>query len=111
MDDGKPLFILRPHFIGWVTILSVLPIQLFMTVWGAGFFGGFSLLAIKSLGLSLPPVLAFYFFGGLFFFGIPIFAYSTKKRTYRQVEYKFFRDRLEYAEGFWTAENKTVKYE
>ena len=111
MDDGKPLFILRPHFIGWVTILSVLPFQLFMTVWGAGFFGGFSLLAIKSLGLSLPPVLAFYFFGGLFFFGIPIFAYTAKKRTYRQVEYKFFRDRLEYAEGFWTAENKTIKYD
>ena len=27
------------------------------------------------------------------------------------MEYKFYRTRLEYAEGFWTVENKTVKYD
>ena len=25
--------------------------------------------------------------------------------------YKFYADRLEYAEGFWTAEKKTIKYD
>lgn len=110
-DIGAPLLVLRPRFIGWVTALSVLPMQLFMTVWGAGFLGGCGLLAVKGLGLPLPPWSTFVFFGCLFFFGIPLLVYTTKKRTYAQTEYRFFRNRLEYAEGFWTAENKTIKYD
>lgn len=110
-DTGEPLLILRPRFIGWVTALSVLPIQIFMTVWGASFCGGFGLLAVKALGLPLPPWFTFVFFGCLFFFGIPFVVYTAKKRTYAQTEYRFFRNRLEYAEGFWTAENKTIKYD
>ncbi len=102
---------LRPRFVGWVTVLSLLPIQLFLTVWGAGFFGGFGLGAVKALNLPLPPWFTFVFFGCLFFFGIPLLVYTAKKRTYVQTEYRFFRDRLEYAEGFWTAENKTIKYD
>jgi len=82
-----------------------------MTVWGAGFFGGFGMFAVKGLGLPLPPWFTFVFFGCLFFFGIPLLVYTAKKRTYAQTEYRFFRNRLEYAEGFWTAENKTIKYD
>ena len=37
-------------------------------------------------------------------------AYYVKKKTYAKTEYKFCPDRLEYAEGFWTLENKTIKY-
>ena len=48
-DTGDPLLVLRPRFIGWVTALSVLPIQLFMTVWGAGFFGGFGMFVVRGL--------------------------------------------------------------
>jgi len=110
-DTGEPLLVLRPRFIGWVTALSVLPIQLFMTVWGGGFFGGFGLFAVKGLGIPLPPWFTFVFFGCLFFFGIPILVYITKKRTYEKTKYRFFKNRLEYTEGFWTAENKTIKYD
>ena len=110
-DTGEPLLVLRPKFIGWVTALSVLPIQLFMTVWGAGFCGGFGTFAVKGLGLPLPPWFTFVFFGCVFFFGIPLLVYTAKKRTYAQTEYRFYRDRLEYAEGFWTAESKTIKYD
>lgn len=109
-DTGEPLLVLRPRFIGWVTALSVLPIQLFMTVWGAGFFGGFGMFAVRGLGLPLPPWFTFVLFGSLFFFGIPFVAYNAKKRTYAKTEYRFYRDRLEYAEGFWTAENKTIRF-
>jgi membrane protein YdbS with pleckstrin-like domain len=94
-----------------VAALSVLPIQLFLTVWGAGFCGGFGLAAVKALHLPLPPWFTFVFFGCLFFFGIPLVVYTAKKRTYAQTEYRFFGNRLEYAEGFWTAENKTIKYD
>lgn len=109
-DTGVPLFVLRPRFIGWVVALSILPIQLFMTVWGAGFFGAFGWFAVKFLGLSFPPWFTFAFFGCLFFFGIPLITYTAKKKTYAQTEYRFFKNRLEYAEGFWTAEEKTIKY-
>ena len=110
-DTGEPLLVLHPCFIGWVTALSVLPIQIFMTVWGAGFCGGFGMFIVQGLGLPLPPWFPFFFFGCLFFFGVPILVYTAKKRTYAETEYRFFRDRLEYAEGFWTAEKKTIKYD
>jgi len=109
-DTGEPLLVLRPRFIGWVTALSVLPLQFFMTVWGVGFFGVFGMIAVKGLGLPLPPWFPFVFFGCLFFFGIPFLVYNAKKRTYAKTEYRFYRDRLEYAEGFWTAENKTIRF-
>ena len=110
-NTGQPLLVLRPRFIGWVTALSLLPVQLFFAVWGGGFFGIFCGLVVKSFGLPLPVWIPAVFFASLFFFGIPLLAYIAKKRTYAQTEYRFFRNRLEYAEGFWTAENKTIKYD
>ena len=50
------------------------------------------------------------FFGALAFFGIPILVYFVKKKTYAKTKYLLYPDRLEYAEGFWTAENKTIKF-
>ena len=110
-DTGEPVLVLRPRFIGWVTVLNVLPIQLFITAWGGGFFGTLSMAAVKGLDLPLPPWFTFVFFGCLFFFGIPFLVYTAKKRTYAKTEYRFFRNHLEYVEGFWTAENKTIKYD
>jgi uncharacterized membrane protein YdbT with pleckstrin-like domain len=109
-DTGLPIITARPMFIPWVTIASVIPIQIFMTVWAGGFFGGFSMFGIEALGLSIPTWFPFVFFGGLAFFGIPLLTFYAKKRTYEKTEYKIYSDRLEFAEGFWTVENKTVKF-
>jgi len=109
-DNNEPVLTIRPVFIPWVTVASILPLQLFMTLWGGGFFGGFSMFGAKALNLPLPGWSTFVFFGLLFFLGIPVLAYTSKKRTYCKTEYKFYPDRLEYAEGFWTAENKTINY-
>lgn len=103
--------VLHPVFIGWVTVATIIPIQLFMTVWGAGFCGGFGMLGVKLLGLNLPPWFTFVFFGCLFFFGIPLFTYFNKKRTYAKTEYRFYMDRVEYLEGFWTLETKIIPYD
>jgi len=62
------------------------------------------------LELGIPKWFPFVFFGALAFFGIPLLTYYAKKRTYEKTEYKFYSDRLEFAEGFWTVENKTVKF-
>jgi membrane protein YdbS with pleckstrin-like domain len=109
-DNDQPQLVAKPVFVPSVTLLSVLPLQIFFGIWGAGFFGGFGMFAIRGTGIPLPAWFAFAVFGLLFFFGIPILACTAKKRTYAKTEYRFYRDRLEYAEGFWTAENKTISY-
>lgn len=109
-DTKRPLITAKPVFIPWVTIISILPIQLFMTVWAGGFFGGFGMLGATAIGLNIPPWSTFVFFGTLAFFGIPFLTYYAKKKTYAKTKYSFYTDRLEYAEGFWAAENKTIKY-
>ena len=113
--DEQPLMVLRPRFIGWVTAMSVVPIQLFMTVWAGGFCGGFSTAGVqglKSLGLgsAIPSWFPFVFFACLAFFGIPGVVYLSKKRSYARTEYRFFADRLEYFEGFLTIQQKTIDY-
>jgi membrane protein YdbS with pleckstrin-like domain len=109
-DNDQPQLVVKPVFVPWVTLLSVLPLQILFGIWGAGFFGGFGMFAIRGTGIPLPSWFAFAVFGLLFFFGIPILACTAKKRTYAKTEYRFYSDRLEYAEGFWTAENKTISY-
>jgi membrane protein YdbS with pleckstrin-like domain len=110
VDNSTPLLILRPEFIPWVTIAGIIPLQIFMTIWGGGFFGGFSMFAVKALGLNLPTWFTFVFFGALFFCAIPFLTYFALKRTTKETEYRFYSDRLEYAEGFWTVEQKSIKY-
>jgi len=108
----EPILSARPVFIPGLTVLSVIPLQIFFTIWIPGFFGiaGFVLLRVA---LELPTAVALIpaVVGALLgFFGVPILIFVARKRTYAETEYRFYRDRLEYAEGFWTAENKTIKY-
>jgi uncharacterized membrane protein YdbT with pleckstrin-like domain len=110
VDNSTPLIVIKPVFIPWVAIAGIIPVQIFMTIWGGGFFGGFSMFAVKALGLNLPTWFTFVFFGALFFCGLPFLAYFSSKRTMKETEYRFYPDRLEYAEGFWTTEQKSIKY-
>lgn len=109
-DMNIPLIKARSVFIPWVTMVSVLPLQLFMTVWAGGFFGGFSMIGATAIGLQLPRGFTFIFFGALAFFVVPVFTYFNKKKTYAKTKYVFYSDRLEYDEGFWTTEKKSIKY-
>ncbi len=108
--SGGPLLVTKPTFIPWVTIVSVLPIQIFFTIWAGFFFGGLSLFAVQFFNLKLPAWSTFIFFGILFFFGIPVVFYIAKKNTYAKTEYRFFQDKLEYYEGFFTVEEKSISY-
>lgn len=100
-------FSLKPVFIGWLTIVAQLPLQLFLTVWAALFFGGLvSTTGFIAQGSRLPYIL----FGLIPFIGLPLFIYVGKKFNYRQTEYKFFDDRLEFEEGFFSINKKTIRY-
>jgi hypothetical protein len=48
-ESNTPVLSLKPVFVGWAVMMSVLPIQIFMTLWGGGFFGGFSTFAVKAI--------------------------------------------------------------
>ncbi|HEX3651592.1 MAG TPA: PH domain-containing protein [Rhizomicrobium sp.] len=92
-------------FIGWIALLYQLPLQLFFTFWGGGFLG--------ALTLPLFPKgshISFLLFGGIAFFGFPLVAYFGKRLNYSRTEYKFFDDRLEFEEGFFTQNRKVIRY-
>jgi hypothetical protein len=101
-ESETPVLKFNPVFVPLVTALSVLPLMIFFTIWGAGFFGGFGMFAVKALGLDLPGWFTFVFFGCLFFFGIPILTYFSKQKNYEKTEYRFYNTKLEYYEGFIT---------
>ena len=104
---GEIEFTLRPTFIGWITLLVQLPFQLFFTLWGSLFFGGLAMSSGMFVGGSRAP---FIFFGALAFVGVPLVAYFGKKLNYRQTEYRFYADRLEFNEGFFTINRKVIKF-
>jgi len=95
---------LQPVFVGWITLLAQLPLQLFFTLWASLFFGGLTQAFIPG---SRAP---FIFFGAVAFFGIPIAAYFGKKLNYGRTEYRFFTDRLEFEEGFFSINEKVIKF-
>ncbi len=65
---------------------------------------------IPALGIDVPRGATFVFFGALFFFAIPIIACTSRKKTYVKTEYRFYNTRLDYYEGFFTTEEKTIDY-
>lgn len=109
-EKEKPLLEIKPVFISSVTALSVLPLQIFFTIWGAGFFGGFGLIITKFLRLNLPIWFTFVFSGCVFFFGIPLLVYNAKKNAYKKTKYIFYQTKLDYYEGFFAVEEKSMSY-
>jgi membrane protein YdbS with pleckstrin-like domain len=112
--NESPVLVLQPVFVAWPTILAIIPIQLFLTVWAGGFCGGFSMLGLQGvqalLHIHLPIGSTFIFWGALAFFGVPIVAYMLKRRTYSTAEYRFYNDRLEYTSSAFGRAEKTIDY-
>jgi uncharacterized membrane protein YdbT with pleckstrin-like domain len=97
----------KPVFVGWITLLMQFPLQLFFTVWAGGFFGGMGMAAgILPKGSSAP----YYVIGTIVFFAIPIVAYVGKMLNYSRTEYRFYDDRLEFEEGFFSLNKKIIKF-
>jgi membrane protein YdbS with pleckstrin-like domain len=124
MEYEQPLLTLRPKFLSIATLLSLIPIQLFLTIWAGLFCGGFVSFPLQVIpflqqqpeGTEVPPEFLLTclgpigFFALLAFFGVPIIGYLSKKRRYAMTEYRFFPTSLEYYEGFFTVERKTIDY-
>ena len=109
-ESNVPVLVIKPVFVPWAVILSIAPVHVFLTIWGGGFFGGFSMFAVGALGLDLASWFTFVFFGARFFVGVPVIAYNAQKKTYAKTEYTFYQTKLDYFEGFFTTEEKTIDY-
>ncbi len=109
-DADAPVLTARPVFVPLKVCLQLLPLQLFFTVWGGGFFGGFSMVGLRALGIDVPTPTTFVAFALLFFAGIPLVGLTLIRRTYARTVYTFYGTRLEYHEGFFAVEKKTIDY-
>jgi uncharacterized membrane protein YdbT with pleckstrin-like domain len=96
-------FSVRPVFIGWLTLLAQVPLQLFFTLWAGMFFGGFA-----STLFPHNSWWPFVLFGGIAFLGIPLLTYVGKKLNYARTEYRFSDNRLEFEEGFFSLNKKVI---
>jgi uncharacterized membrane protein YdbT with pleckstrin-like domain len=100
---------IRPVFIGWITLLTQLPTQLFFTVWCAFFIGGLVMLTgLVPKSWSLHDVQ--YVIGAVAFFTVLSVAYIGKMLNYDRTEYRFYSDRLEFDEGFFSINKKVIKF-
>jgi membrane protein YdbS with pleckstrin-like domain len=106
MPAGVVRLSIRPVFIGWITLLTQLPLQLFFSVWCGGFIGGIAI----STGLFPKSWPIPYVIGVVAFFAIPIVAYVGKKLNYSRTEYRFYPDRLEFDEGFFSINKKVIMF-
>ena len=107
----KPVKVLRPKLITWVLLAYYFPLTINATIFGGGAIGGVAFVLLKlSWGMPISGWSCFLVPMVVIFFGIPGFIYFINRKTYDKTEYRFYEDRLEYAEGFWTIEYKTVKY-
>ncbi len=95
----------HPIFIGWIALVTQLPIHLFLTFWAGGFFG-----ALTRNAMGLQGHAPFIVCGLVAFIGIPCVAVVGKKLTYSTTEYRFYKDRLEFEEGFFSRSRKVIAY-
>lgn len=107
-SESESTLVLRPEFVPKAALLAAMPLQIFLTIWGGGFFGGFSQLVIDGLDLSVPRWVPFPVFGALFFFGIALFFYHAQRRSYEKTQYRFTKFKLDYYQGFLTVAEDTV---
>ncbi len=110
VDDSKPLHVTQPVFIGWVSVFSVLPITFFASIWAAGFLGIMSNTFMRNMSIGIPEWFMPVFWGCIALFGIPGLTYYAHRKTYAQTVYRFYQNKLEYFEGFFTVEEKTILY-
>lgn len=106
----KPITVIKPVLMGWVLLLRYLPLQLNLTFVGGGVGGGLGFLLMLFFNLPYSVYAPFIVFASLFFIGTPVVIYTIGQRTYAKTDYRFYRDRLEYTEGFWTIEHKVIQY-
>ncbi|UYW24475.1 PH domain-containing protein [Methylorubrum extorquens] len=103
----KPLATYRPVFVLWMALLQQVPLQLFFTVWAAGFFGG---MYHEAFGASTTLANSLAAIGSVVFIGFPVVVVISRAMNYRTTRYRLYPDRIEIDEGFLTIHAKRLMF-
>jgi membrane protein YdbS with pleckstrin-like domain len=97
----------KPVFVGWIALMTQVPLQLFFAFWCGLFFGGMGVVAglFPKNSMAAPIII-----GAVAFVAMPIVTYLGKRLNYSRTEYRFYSDRLEFDEGFLTVNKKVIKF-
>ncbi|MCT4612667.1 MAG: zinc-ribbon domain-containing protein [Clostridia bacterium] len=110
-ERDKLLLSVKPKFDKMVSISEIELNQIVFTVIATVAFGFYTLEPLSQTGISsivVPIMFALY---GIIFFAMSTASkYYLEKNTLEKTEYRFFKNKLEYFEGFSTMEQKIVKY-
>lgn len=92
-------FSLRPAFIGWSTVLGQIPYHLILAMFAIT-FGGFLGGAMSEPPDFLVPYPYLLVPPAIVLAVSPFLLFRAKRRRHRRTEYRFFRDRLEFDNGY-----------
>jgi len=103
-------FTLKPEFNGLVSFSDIEMKYIIYNILGTVILGFLGAYIINQNGMNMPEWIWFVFFGVGFLLISLSSKYVLDYRTFKETEYRFFKNKLEYFEGFSTLEQKIVKY-
>lgn len=98
----------KPVFNPLIVIFRFLPFQIFATLWMSIASKIVAALIADNFGLVINPLSFVISIGTLTFFSFPLIIIFRSKNMYKKMEYRIYSDRIEYTEGFWVIEEKTL---
>ncbi len=113
-NSEQPLVILKPKFLKFIALLKSIPMAVFL-----GLFGGIAVLMVTLItsgqtttGGNVDSTTSIMFIGGAvgFFLLGAILSIWYRNTTINHIEYRIFPNRIEYFEGLFTVEQKTIKF-
>jgi membrane protein YdbS with pleckstrin-like domain len=107
----EPFFVLKPVFLPWVTLLSILPMLIVLSI--IGFFVTAMVMGVLNTFQINAPVwlpAAAAVIGGVLFFTIPIMMYRHKKKKYEHTSYGFYATEFTGHSGTSHVEVTTIHY-
>ena len=113
MGEDEPEFILKPTFVLGANIGGQIGMVLFFTAWCTGFFGiliNIPIAVTAETGFGISPI-PFIVVAIISLVGLPVLYNIRRKKNHENTEYKIFKDRIEYHEGFFTIKRRTVYFE
>ena len=111
-SDEEPEFILKPTFVLGGNLGGQIFLVLFFTVWCTGFLGiliNIPIIISSEARFGMSPI-PFIVIGVITLVGLPIIYNYRRKKNYENTEYKVFKDRIDYYEGFFTIKRRTVYF-
>lgn len=111
-DGSAPdVLTLTPVFVPWLALASAVPLQVFLSFWGALVIGTFVMFGLVALNPDLPRWVPYVICGAVLFLGIPVAVAIARMKAYSRTRYTFHADRLHYYAGIFSAEERSIAYE